>query len=172
MSNANAQTIDKGLRQARQLIMQRLSSRLYSIGRRIAEEEIGSKEYLGFTGNAQTSYTSQVWVDGMKVSEYCTGDNQPDAIHEKVGEGEYLRLEEPYEGEARKVKGEVPIDHAWAIDSLNAIDREKPDVKKGIAVRFAVGVEYGEYIGNPLDGMMQSALYDINEYKLRIDVHD
>lgn len=173
MSNdRNAQTIEKGLNQARQLIMQRLASRLYTISRSITESEIGAKEYSGFTGNAQTSYTSQVWVNGEKVSEYCTGDYQPDAIHEKVGEGKYLKLEIPYEGDSRKVKGKVPIDHAWAIDSLNAIDREKPDVKKGIAVRFAIGVEYGEYIGNPLNGMMQSALYDINERKLRIDVRN
>ena len=173
MSNdRNAQTIEQGLAKARQLIMQRLASRLYTIGREITEREIGVKEYTGFTGNAQTSYTSQVGHNGVKVSEYCTGDYQPDAIHPKVEEGENLRLSAPYEGDARRVKGKVPIDHAWAIDSLNAIDRDKPDLNKGIAVRFAIGVEYGEYIGNPLGGMRESALYDINERKLRIDVRN
>ena len=88
MSNANAQTIDKGLRQAREAIMKELANQLDSFGGDIAHSVCEEKEYLGFTGNAQTSYTSQVWIDGKPFAEYSTGDYLPDIIHRKIELGE------------------------------------------------------------------------------------
>lgn len=168
----NAQTIERGLNQARQLIKTRLANRLYTIGRKITENEVSHKEYLGFTGNAQTSYMSQVWVDGQLASEYNTGDYQPSPIREKVEHNKVVHLENPYEGEARSVMGKAEIQHPWATQTLDAIDRDKPDVENGLAIRFAVGVEYQDYIGNPIGAMLKSALFDINERTLKIDVRN
>lgn len=171
MSSDNAHTITQGLAHARQLIRQRLSSRLSSIGRKIGERELGSKEYSGFTGNAQTSYQSQVWSDGKKIAEWNSGDSQPDPIRPKIEEGDTVTLSEPYEGAPRSVRGKVEIEHPWGAMTLDAIERDKPD-SDFLAIRLAVGVEYNDYIGDPIGQMMQSAMFDINERTLREDVRD
>lgn len=173
MSNdRNAQTIERGLAQARQKIMAGLASRLTTIGRNIVEKELRAKKYTGFTGNAQTSYLTQVWVNGALVSEYCTGDYQSPPLRPKIQDGKTVYLSAPYEGAPRKVKGKVGIDHDFGFETLNAIDNYVPDVKKGLAVRFAVGVEYNDYIGDPIGEMHEGVLYDINERTLKIDVRN
>lgn len=172
MSNdRNAQTIEKGLAKARQAIMKELANQLDSFGGDIAYSVFEEKSYMGFTGNAQTSYTSQVWVDGEPFSDYCTGDIQRDAIHEKVEFGEALFLEDPYEGDPRTITGEVEIEHPYSSQTINAIRAQRKKVGKGVAMRMSVGVEYNNFIGDPI-GMMYKRIKSIDFTKLRIDVRN
>lgn len=172
MSNdRNAQTIEKGLNQARQAIMKELANQLDSFGGDIAYSVFEHKPYMGFTGNSQTSYSSQVWIDGVPFAEYSTGDFQRDAIHEKVEFGEALFLEEPYEGDPRTVSGSVDIEHSYSRQTLDAIRMQRQKVGKGVAMRMSVGVEYNNFIGDPI-GMMHKRIKSIDFTKLRIDVRN
>lgn len=172
MSNdRNAQTIDKGLRQAREAIMKELANQLDSFGGDIAHSVFKEKPYTGFTGNSQTSYTSQVWIDGVPFAEYCTGDFQRYPVHEKIEFREALSLEEPYEGSPRTVRGEADIEHSYSSQTIDAIRMQKQKIDKGVAMRMSVGVEYNNFIGDPI-GEMYKMIDSIDFTKLKIDVRD
>lgn len=172
MSNdRNAQTIEQGLTKARQAIMKELANQLDSFGGDIAYSVFEKKPYMGFTGNSQTSYTSQVWIDGVPFAEYCTGDFQRYPIHEKIELGEELFLEDPYEGDPRTVRGKADIEHSYSSQTIDAIRMQRQKVSKGVAMRMSVGVEYNDFIGDPI-GMMYKIIKSIDFTKLRIDVRN
>lgn len=172
MSNdRNAQTIEQGLTKARQAIMKELANQLDSFGEDIAHSVFKEKPYTGFTGNSQTSYTSQVWIDGVPFTEYCTGDFQRYPVHEKIEFGEALFLEEPYEGSPRTVSGKADIEHSYSSQTIDAIRMQKQKIDKGVAMRMSVGVEYNNFIGDPI-GEMYKMIDSIDFTKLKIDVRD
>lgn len=172
MSNdRNAQTIEQGLKKAREAIMRELANQLDSFGGDIAHSVFKKKPYIGFTGNAQTSYTSQVWVDGKPFSDYSTGDFQRDPIHKKVEFGEALFLAEPYEGAPRTITGKVEIEHSFSNQTIDAIRVQSQKISKGVAMRMSVGVEYNDFIGDPI-GEMYKMIKSIDLTKLQIDVRN
>ena len=135
--------------------MARLASKALFAGERLTEQSFLTKLYSGFTGNAQTSYTAMVYNDG-KVATHSTGDHQQKPIHEKIALGEVLYLDRPYEGSPRKVVGKVDVDNAYSSQTIAQI-RKKPTRDKCVTLRLAVGVEYDDYIGHPIDEMHANA---------------
>lgn len=172
MSNdRNAQTIEQGLKKAREAIMRELANQLDSFGGDIAYSVFKEKPYTGFTGNAQTSYTSQVWIDGVPFAEYCTGDFQRYPIHEKIEFKETLFLEEPYEGIPRTIRGKADIEHSYSSQTIDVIRMQRQKISKGVAMRMSVGVEYNDFIGDPI-GEMYKRIESIDLTKLQIDVRN
>lgn len=152
--------IDNGLMIAKEQIMAHLADIVGFEGAVIANRVLGKRSYSGFTGNAQTSYSAITYRNSRVLRDFSTGDVQREPIREKIPKGKTIYLDEPYEGNPRSVTGRVGTDGKFSYDTLSDILRQ-PVKKDGVTVRFAIGVEYGPFIGNPLQDMHLLARTDI-----------
>lgn len=144
MSRDNRATIERGLAEAVRTIKSRLAERAMLVGHAIVNEAESERKYNSFTGNTASSYTAGVFVDGRKYAERDSGAPAP--IHAKVGEGETLFLDEPIEGEPRSITGETELHTPYADQLTSIIMEEQPMLRNGVAIRFAVGVEYDRHL--------------------------
>lgn len=168
MSNDNVRTISAGLERAKKEIFAQLAENALRVGRRLTNEAFGDKDYAGFTGNAQTSYTAQVFSGEALLAEYSTGDDERPPISPKIPEGETMYLEDPYEGNARSITGQVEIENEWAEGTITRIRKEPIKVRQGVTLRMAVGVEYNDYIGDPIGDMHMEA-QKLNNQSFKVD---
>ena len=109
-----------------------------------------NKEYTGFTGNTQTSYTCGLYINSKLVyyvNQY-TWNRKP--VRKKVPKGVYVYLEKPYEGHARNVYGEVGVDNRYGADTALAFLKSYSAPKNTIALVATTGTEYSEYIESVL----------------------
>lgn len=164
MSNGNSKIAMQALERAKKDIMAHLARKSLEAGFRITEQALREKSYNGFTGNAQTSYTALVY-NAAEVQEYSTGDNQRTPIRGKIPNGETVFLPTPYEGSPRKVRGKVDILNNYSSQTIAQI-KQKPVKNKGVTMRLAVGVEYNNFIGSPIDKIYSYArALQTNDFK-------
>lgn len=105
-----------------------------------------NREYVGFTGNTQTSYTCGVFLNGKLVDVVSTADSLEKPVRHKIPLGKDVYLERPYEWPPRSRGGMVKVDRNYGSETaLKIINRYKAP-KKGIALVMTTGTEYSEFL--------------------------
>lgn len=150
-NNRNKARISKGIAKAIDAALTHLAAPLQGEAEEIMWHVYSRRKYLGFTGNAPTSYTASLFLHGKEVDRTDTNIDAP-PIHAKVKLNETLFLEFPYEGPPRRVTGEVELLTPYAAEIIDRI-MTKPLRYQQLSVRLAVGVEYNEFIDDPIGNM-------------------
>ena len=105
-----------------------------------------NRQFIGFTGNTQTSYACGVYVNGTleHVSVQKNWNTPPFRV--KVRNGHFVYMTNPYEGRPRGVTGKVDTETDYGLElSLKQLEEYKPP-KKGLALMMTTGTEYSVYI--------------------------
>lgn len=138
--------IRKGFDKADALIKTALLNMMSEFAYECIKDTQNQKEFMGFTGQTQTSYMAGVFHNGKLVG---TVDNTytKKPVFRKLRMGESKYLKHPYEGKPRAAKGYVWTDGGEGRDTSVAFLRSYKGVpKKGWAVVVTTGTEYSEYI--------------------------
>lgn len=148
-AKSNKEAFMRGLRIAKEKIRFVLLRRLSEYGQELLEDARFRKEYTSFTGNTLTSLAFGVYENSSLTDVvFISGVDAP--IHAKVQEGKTLFLKSPYEGEARAVKGRVPISDAWGYEtSEKTLKGLCPKGGNGIIV--TTGTEYSTFLEQTKD---------------------
>ena len=139
------------LAKAKKRMRQVTSGHVYDILAKTCDDLLGdavkSKEYLGFTGNTQTSYSCGLYIDGS-FSYYVNQKMwQENPVRKKVPKGVRVYLKRPYEGDARAVVGRADVDSLYGKDSAFQFLKSCKDVpRNGYAIVMTTGTEYSVYI--------------------------
>lgn len=151
--NHNNKVFKSGVHQFHQLKDKVMRTALTSIGMQYvahAWENHGAYsggDWLGFTGNTQTSYGYGLYKDGKLIEMYIAGWNAPQIIRGKIKLGKTVFLREPYEGEERSVHGEVDVNDMTGAETSEMLIRSyKPETQKGWEIMVTTGTEYSELI--------------------------
>lgn len=145
----NKTALEKGFKVAKILIAGHIYDILENAARAYLQDMASRKEYQGFTGNTQTSYTCGLYIDGRLTYAIVQDTYSSKPVRLKVGRGETVYLENPYEGKARAVTGEAKVDNRYGKDTaFSFLKSYKKTPKKGLAVVVTTGTEYSEYIEN------------------------
>lgn len=146
MAHDNAKTLEngfaKGLRMIEDVLFNSLANAADALLLRVAT----NRQFIGFTGNTQTSYACGVYVNG-KLEHVSVQRNwsQP-PFRMKVRKGKVVFLGNPYEGRPRAVTGQVDIvENHGLVLSLKQLEEYKAP-KKGLALMMTTGTEYSVYI--------------------------
>lgn len=113
---------------------------------------LDSKEYTGFTGNTQTSYTCGIYLNGKLTYILSAGNKPKKPVSKKVKKGNRKFLYNPYEGDSRSVYGEVDTNNLYGQPTaINFLKSYKDAPKKGFAIVMTTGTEYSVYLEKVLD---------------------
>lgn len=104
-----------------------------------------NKGFTGFTGNTQTSYTAGVYIGGKLVNIRYQDKWLRPPLRKKIPKGQRVHLEEPYEGDARTVRGEVST-KGFGRDTAVEFLRSYTPRTRGISIVVTTGTEYSEYL--------------------------
>ena len=146
MTHDNAKTLDngfaKGLRIIEDVLFNSLANAADDLLRRVAT----NRQFIGFTGNTQTSYACGAYVNG-RLEHVAVQQNWNEPTRRmKVRKGKVVFLSNPYEGHPRAVKGQVDIvENHGLVLSLKQLEEYKAP-KKGLAIMMTTGTEYSVYI--------------------------
>ena len=136
---------------AKKRMKQMTSGHVYDMLAKTCDDLLGnavsSKDYLGFTGNTQTSYSCGLYIDGV-LSYYV---NQKmwsrSPVRKKVPKGKFIWLHKPYEGRSRGLRGETDVDSFYGEESAFRFLQSYKDVPRdGFAIVMTTGTEYSVYI--------------------------
>ena len=146
MIHDNAKTLEngfaKGLRMIEDVIFISLANAADDLLKRVAT----NRQFIGFTGNTQTSYAVGLYING-KLEHVAVQQNWKEPTRRmKVRKGQLVFLSNPYEGRPRAVRGQVDIEENHGLYlSLKQIQEYKAP-RKGIALMMTTGTEYSLYI--------------------------
>lgn len=146
MRHDNAKTLEngfaKGLRIIEDVLFNSLANAADDLLRRVAT----NRQFIGFTGNTQTSYACGAYVNG-RLEHVAVQQNWNEPTRRmKVRKGKVVFLSNPYEGHPRAVKGQVDIvENHGLVLSLKQLEEYKAP-KKGLAIMMTTGTEYSVYI--------------------------
>lgn len=139
------------LAKAKKRMKQVTSGHVYDMLAKTCDDLLGdavnSKEYLGFTGNTQTSYSCGLYIDGA-LSYYVNQtmwSKKP--VRKKVPKGVTVHLKRPYEGKPRAVTGRTDVDSSYGNETAFRFLQSYKDVPRdGFAIVMTTGTEYSVYI--------------------------
>jgi len=146
MRNDNAKTLEngfaKGFRMIEDVIFNSLANAADDLLKRVAT----NRQFIGFTGNTQTSYACGVYVNGKLVHVSVQQNWKEPTRRMKVRKGKVVYLNNPYEGYPRAVKGQVDIveNHGLPL-SIKQLEEYKAP-RHGVALMMTTGTEYSVYI--------------------------
>lgn len=143
---SNKEVLDKGFAKAHDIIEEALVSSLKKSCMDLLKEVEFHRGYEGFTGQTQTSYMGGLYIDGRLAAIFNQHNWLQRPRRSKVPLNKFVYLEDPYEGEARGIRGSVDIDEpSGATLSLRMLREYKPP-SKGIAIMVTTGTEYSELL--------------------------
>lgn len=148
-SHDNARTLQRGFSQFEKARERYIEKTLIEVGTEILTLVAKHRQFTGFTGNTQTSYACGIYVNGncTQVIRQTNWNEPPKRV--KVPAGRFVYLKDPYEGEARGVKGKrnIPNDGGFGADtSVRFLLTYKGAPKRGWGMVVCTGTEYSEYL--------------------------
>lgn len=146
MSHDNAKILRDGLKKGYDIIVRHLTAQLYDLCDRLLAEVPRHREFLGFTGNTQTSYACGVYVDGKLNSIELQQNWLTPPVRKKVGNGKWVYLRNPYEGRARSVRGKVDVDNMYGQETSVAFLRSFNAPRNRLCIVMTTGTEYSVYL--------------------------
>lgn len=145
----NSRLFADGMRKASSLINDHLYAMLLDVAADYLSDMVRNKEYQGFTGNTQTSYSCGLYVNGKLADVIVQRAFGRNPIRLKVRKDERAFLKNPYEGKSRAVRGRVDVDSLYGAESAFDFLKSYKDIpRKGFAVVATTGTEYSEYLEN------------------------
>ena len=142
----NAKTLENGFAKGLRMIEDVLYNSLTAAAEKLLVRVSSNRQFMGFTGNTQTSYAGGVYVNG-RLAGVCVQKNwNTPPLRAKVRRGRVVYLTNPYEGRPRRVVGMVDIEDDYGLSlSLKQLEEYKAP-KKGLALMMTTGTEYSVYI--------------------------
>ena len=115
----------------------------------LIEHALQEREFSGFTGNTQTSYSCGIYKNGKLIYVVSAGKELRKPVRKKIPLGKRVFLKRPYEGPPRAVKGKVKVDSQYGqYTAEDFLESYKNVPKKGFAIVMTTGTEYSEYLEN------------------------
>lgn len=105
-----------------------------------------NRTFVGFTGNTQTSYACGVYVNGTCQNIILQQNWMQSPVRMKIRYGELVFLSNPYEGEARAVRGAVDVANEFGQDTSVRFLLEHKCPKDGWGLVMTTGTEYSEFL--------------------------
>ena len=146
MSHNNAKILKDGLQKGYKQIIDYLYKQMYEVCERLLLEVPKHREYLGFTGNTQTSYACGLYVDGTLEGVVVQQNWNSPPVHKKVRQGEWVYLRNPYEGRSRSIRGTSRVSGNFGLDTSISFLRSYPAKKNYIQIVMTTGTEYSAYL--------------------------
>lgn len=144
--NNNAKVIENGFANALRAIEDVLFKSLADAADRLLVRVATTRQFIGFTGNTQTSYACGVYVNGKLEHVSVQRNWNAPPIRMKIRKGQVVYRSHPYEGVPRAVKGAVDIETDYGLQlSLRQLEEYKAP-RKGLALMMTTGTEYSVYI--------------------------
>lgn len=146
MAHDNAKTLENGFAKGLRIIEDVIFNSLMDAAEKILVRVATNRQFVGFTGNTQTSYMVGVYQYGTLVGMVEQKNWTEPTRRMKVQKGKIVFLSNPYEGQPRVVEGMVDIgENHGRITSIKFLENYKAS-KKGFAFVVTTGTEYSEYI--------------------------
>lgn len=142
----NAKVLENGLAKGYEQVINHLYRQMYDICERLLLEVLKHREFLGFTGNTQTSYACGIYVDGQLEGIVTQRNWNSPPVRKKVGLGEWAWLRNPYEGKSRSVKGKVQITGDFGLDTSIKFLQSYKAAKNKVQIVMTTGTEYSELL--------------------------
>ena len=144
--NANKQAWLRGLQIAKQKIHFVLLRHLAEYGQELLDDAMFNREYTSFTGNTLTSLAFGIYENNALTDIVFVRTGKA-PICAKIEKDKVVYLDDPYEGEARAVRGQVDIVDEYGDEtSIRTLQSVCPKGGNGIVV--TTGTEYSTYIEN------------------------
>lgn len=105
-----------------------------------------NRTFVGFTGNTQTSYACGVYVNGSCQNIILQQNWMQSPVRMKIRYGELVFLQNPYEGDARAVRGAVDVANEFGQDTSVRFLLEHKCPKEGWGLVMTTGTEYSEFL--------------------------
>lgn len=146
MSHDNARILENGFAKGLEMIEDLIYNSLADAADKLLVRAASNRQFVGFTGNTQTSYACGIYVNGSLVHVSVQKEwNQP-PIRMKVRKGQFVFLTNPYEGFKRGVRGQVEIEEPFGLQLSMKQLQEYKAPRKGLAIMMTTGTEYSLYI--------------------------
>lgn len=146
MEHDNAKTLENGLAKGLRMIEDVLFNSFADAADALLVRVATNRQFIGFTGNTQTSYAVGVYVNGRLEHVAVQQNWKEPPIRMKVQKGRVVYLSNPYEGRPRAVEGKVNIiENDGLTLSLRQLE-EYQAPSKGLALMMTTGTEYSVYI--------------------------
>lgn len=146
MIKDNAKVLENGFAEGMRRIEDAIFNSLADAADALLLRVSTTRQFVGFTGNTQTSYACGVYMNGRLVHVSVQNNWSEPPRRMKVQKGRVVYLTNPYEGRARRVVGMVDIEEEYGLSlSLKQLEEYKAP-KKGIALMMTTGTEYSVYI--------------------------
>lgn len=142
----NEKVLDNGFAEGLRIIEDILYDSLVSAAERLFVRVSTNRQFIGFTGNTQTSYACGIYVKGILRDVLVQNNWSGKPLRMKVRKGEFVYMTHPYEGRSRGVTGKVDIVERYGLDLSVKQLKEYKAPKKGIALMMTTGTEYSVYI--------------------------
>lgn len=131
----------------------------------IVETALSKKDYSGFTGNTQTSYSVGIYQDGKLMQIVCIGEAMKDPVSPKIQQGQLAiykkdgsgNFKDVYEDEDRdrRVYGIANVNNKSGIETsieiLKNWENKFSSNPPKLAIVFTTGTEYSGYIAQRRD---------------------
>ena len=144
----NAKVLKDGLEKGYKMIVDHLYRQCYELCERLLIEVPKHREFMGFTGNTQTSYACGLYVDGKLEGIVSQQNWNAPPVRNKVPMNMWVYLRNPYEGRPRSVRGKAVVDNNYGqTTSFNFLKSYRAQ-KNHIQIVMTTGTEYSEFIEN------------------------
>ena len=128
------------------IIVNHLFQECYELCERLLLEVPKHREFLGFTGNTQTSYACGLYVDGRLEGIIAQQNWNAPPLRKKVPMNKWAYLRNPYEGRSRSVRGKVQVDKEFGQSTSYKFLKSYSARKGRIQIVMTTGTEYSEYL--------------------------
>lgn len=142
----NKKVLDEGFAKGLSMIEASFMVALHYASLELVHTALFNREYMGFTGNTQTSYTCGVFLNGKLVDVVNSGESMEKPVRRKIPFGKTVYLSRPYEGNPRARKGYVKTNRDYGSETAMKFINSYRAPRKGIALVMTTGTEYSEFL--------------------------
>lgn len=143
---SNERTLENGFAKAYRIIEDTLYNSLSDAAEKLLVRASTNRQFIGFTGNTQTSYMAGIYVGGRLAGIVYQQNWTAPPVRAKIPKGKTIFLQYPYEGRERGVTGRVDIGEPFGAEtSLKFLQNHKVP-SKSVGLVLTTGTEYSEYI--------------------------
>ena len=146
MAADNKKVLNDGFAKGLAMIETSFMVALHNASVELVHTALFNREYQGFTGNTQTSYTCGVFLNGKLVDVVNSGESLPKPVRHKIPFGKTVFLKIPYEGNPRARHGYVKTNRNYGSETALKFINSYKAPRKGIALVMTTGTEYSEFL--------------------------